>query len=140
MALSTVDATIPSPAPVTGSRELSRIAAELVDKPSLWWPHVRYKRSARFYTRVSAGDTFEAWLLTWLPGQSTGLHDHGGSSGAFVVVKGVLTETTVSPDGAYGSSATSPTRAYERLAKPTSTMSRTAAASPRSACTSTRQP
>ena len=63
MALSTVDATIPSPAPVTGSRELSRIAAELVAKPSLWWPQVRYKRSARFYTRVCAGDSFEAWRI-----------------------------------------------------------------------------
>jgi predicted metal-dependent enzyme (double-stranded beta helix superfamily) len=101
MALSTLDPTISSLPPVTGSRELSRIAAELVGEPSLWWPHVRYMRSNRFYTRVCASDSFEAWLLTWLPGQATGLHDHGGSSGAFVVVKGVLTETTVSPDGAY---------------------------------------
>jgi predicted metal-dependent enzyme (double-stranded beta helix superfamily) len=86
--------------PANGSRELSRIAAQLVGEPWLWWPHVRYRAPDRFYTRVSASDSFEAWLLTWLPGQSTGLHDHGGSSGAFVVVKGVLTETTISPDGA----------------------------------------
>ena len=85
--------------PVTGSRELSRIAAQLVGQPSLWWPRVRYKAAGRFYTRISSSDSFEAWLLTWLPGQSTGLHDHGGSSGAFVVVKGILTETTISPDG-----------------------------------------
>jgi predicted metal-dependent enzyme (double-stranded beta helix superfamily) len=101
MALSTIDPSTSASPPVNGSRELSRIATELVGEPSLWWPHVRYKRSDRFYTRVCSGTSFEAWLLTWLPGQSTGLHDHGGSAGAFVVVKGVLTETTVSPDGAY---------------------------------------
>jgi predicted metal-dependent enzyme (double-stranded beta helix superfamily) len=87
--------------PATGSRELSRIAAQLVAEPWLWWPRVRYQASQRFYTRVCADETYEAWLLTWLPGQSTGLHDHGGSSGAFVVAKGVLTETTVSPDGGH---------------------------------------
>jgi predicted metal-dependent enzyme (double-stranded beta helix superfamily) len=40
----------------------------------------------------------EAWLLTWLPGQSTGLHDHGGSAGAFAVLDGVLDETVLVPD------------------------------------------
>jgi predicted metal-dependent enzyme (double-stranded beta helix superfamily) len=100
MALASVEDTTRAQ-PAAGSRELSRIAAQLVGEPWLWWPQVRYQESDRFYTRVCADDTYEAWLLTWLPGQSTGLHDHGGSSGAFVVVKGALTETTVTPDGAH---------------------------------------
>jgi hypothetical protein len=83
------------------ARDLSRIAAQLVAEPWLWWPRVRYQASQRFYTRVCADETYEAWLITWLPGQSTGLHDHGGSRGAFVVAKGVLTETTVSPAGGH---------------------------------------
>lgn len=37
----------------------------------------------------------QAWLLSWLPGQGTDLHDHGGSSGAFAVVRGALTERVV---------------------------------------------
>jgi predicted metal-dependent enzyme (double-stranded beta helix superfamily) len=37
------------------------------------------------------------WLLTWLPGQGTDLHDHGGSAGAFHVLTGSLTEDTVIP-------------------------------------------
>jgi predicted metal-dependent enzyme (double-stranded beta helix superfamily) len=34
------------------------------------------------------------WLLSWLPGQRTGFHDHCGSSGAFAVVAGELRERT----------------------------------------------
>ncbi|SES82853.1 hypothetical protein [Geodermatophilus poikilotrophus] len=30
----------------------------------------------------------QVWLLPWLPGQGTGLHDHGGSAGASAVVRG----------------------------------------------------
>jgi predicted metal-dependent enzyme (double-stranded beta helix superfamily) len=37
-------------------------------------------------------------VLTWLPGQSTGLHDHGGSAGAFAVLEGTLDESVVVPD------------------------------------------
>lgn len=35
------------------------------------------------------------WLLSWLPGQGTPLHDHGASAGAFLVVRGALTERVV---------------------------------------------
>ena len=37
-------------------------------------------------------DDFEVWLISWLPGQSTGFHDHGGAAGAFSVVWGSLDE------------------------------------------------
>jgi Cysteine dioxygenase type I len=100
MAQALVDNTVPE-TPAAGSRELSRIAGQLAAEPWLWWPHVRFEESGRFYTRVAGDESYEAWLLTWLPGQSTGLHDHGGSSGAFVVVTGALTETTVAPGGAH---------------------------------------
>jgi Cysteine dioxygenase type I len=83
------------PAGHVGPKELSRIAAQLVAEPWLWWPAVRYDEARRYYHRVVATATYEAWLLTWLPGQGTGLHDHGGASGAFVVAKGALEEVTV---------------------------------------------
>ena len=38
-------------------------------------------------------DDFEVWLISWLPGQSTGFHDHGVSAGAFGVVWGELDES-----------------------------------------------
>src|SRR5256886_4410330 len=52
----------------------------------------RFDRHERWYTRLVAADDHEAWLLTWLPGQGTDLHDHGGSAGAFTVRSGRLTE------------------------------------------------
>ena len=32
------------------------------------------------------------WLLSWLPGQGSGRHDHGASSGVLTVLEGELTE------------------------------------------------
>ena len=46
----------------------------------------------RYYVRLARQREFEAWLLTWLPGQGTDWHDHGGSAGAFMTLRGVLTE------------------------------------------------
>ena len=60
------------------------------------WPPVRFDPVDRWYARITATEEYEVWLLTWLPGQGTNLHDHGGSSGAFVVAAGTLTEETVS--------------------------------------------
>jgi len=34
-------------------------------------------------------------VISWLPGQATGFHDHGGSAGAFAVVWGTLMERRV---------------------------------------------
>ncbi len=57
------------------------------------WPGlVRYTPGERWYQRVQQGDNHEVWLLSWLPGQGTGFHDHCGSAGAFTVVHGELRE------------------------------------------------
>jgi predicted metal-dependent enzyme (double-stranded beta helix superfamily) len=60
------------------------------------WPLApRFDPVTRWYHRLSeAPAAHEVWLLSWLPGQATDLHDHGGSAGAFVVVAGTLTEHT----------------------------------------------
>ncbi|BCL17135.1 cysteine dioxygenase [Micromonospora sagamiensis] len=56
---------------------------------------VRFDPAQRWYARLASGPDHEVWLLTWLPGQGTDLHDHGGSAGAFLVVSGALTEEVV---------------------------------------------
>lgn len=77
------------------------IALRLGANRSLWQGLVRYDATSRYYARLAAEPDYEAWLLTWLPGQGTEWHDHGGSAGAFVVLAGVLTEerAEIRPDG-----------------------------------------
>ncbi|TDC41224.1 cysteine dioxygenase family protein [Micromonospora sp. KC213] len=63
--------------------------------PAAWPVPLRFDPTARWYARLAATGTHQVWALSWLPGQGTGLHDHGGSQGAFLVVAGELTELTV---------------------------------------------
>lgn len=63
--------------------------------PNSWPLAPRFDPVRRWYHRIAQQPDFEVWLLSWLPGQGTDLHDHGDSSGAFQVVSGTLTEFTV---------------------------------------------
>ncbi len=59
------------------------------------WEHlVEYDATTRWYHRLSTGPGYEVWLLSWVPGQGSGLHDHGRSSGVLTVLDGTLTERT----------------------------------------------
>jgi predicted metal-dependent enzyme (double-stranded beta helix superfamily) len=71
---------------------LAEIVTGLAAAEELWRPHVRHDRHERARVRLLATPVYEVWLLGWTPGQSVGLHDHGGSNGAFIVVDGTLTE------------------------------------------------
>ena len=70
--------------------------------PDSWPVAPRFNAVDRWYHRLAQEPDHEVWLLTWLPGQGTDLHDHGGSAGAFTVLSGSLTEDTVATgaDGA----------------------------------------
>ena len=73
------------------------VAAEYAAEPEQWPVAPRFNPVDRWYHRLDSTPDYEVWLLTWLPGQGTDLHDHGGSAGAFQVVSGSLTEDTVLP-------------------------------------------
>jgi hypothetical protein len=49
----------------------------------------------RSWVLLAVTDLFEAWAIGWPPGGGIELHDHGLSSGAVVVARGILTETSV---------------------------------------------
>lgn len=83
--------------------EPSQLAAHvrrLTAAPAEWVTRVRLHPEGRWYERISSADGYEVWLISWLPGQSTGFHDHGGSAGAFGVVWGALDECVVPGTGA----------------------------------------
>ncbi|WP_441249232.1 cysteine dioxygenase [Kitasatospora sp. McL0602] len=71
---------------------LRQIVQELAERPEGWLHRVRLAAGERWYERIALADDYEVWLISWLPGQSTGFHDHGGSRGAFVVALGELEE------------------------------------------------
>ncbi|MFG2682573.1 cysteine dioxygenase [Streptomyces sp. NPDC048392] len=59
------------------------------------WEHlVRYDATTRWYHRLRTGPGYDVWLLSWVPGQGSGRHDHGPSSGVWTVLEGTLTERT----------------------------------------------
>jgi hypothetical protein len=74
------------------ARDLGGLAEHYAGRPLT----PRFDDTQRWYQRLAAADDHEVWLLTWLPGQGTDLHDHGGSAGAFTVLDGCLVEQTPS--------------------------------------------
>jgi len=75
-----------------GPAELAQIALRIADRPGQWLSLVRYDTARRWYQRLARDEEHEIWLLSWLPGQHTGFHDHGTSAGAFAVARGFLCE------------------------------------------------
>jgi len=80
------------------SGAVSRTPEELANIVSLfassdgWMDRVRLRSEDRWYKRLYHGPDHDIWAISWMPGQSTGFHDHGESSGAFVIATGILEE------------------------------------------------
>jgi predicted metal-dependent enzyme (double-stranded beta helix superfamily) len=75
------------------------LARQLAADTAAWRQRVRYDPTSRWYDRLRTGPGYEVWLLSWLPGQGTGLHGHGRSSGVLTVLDGELTEHVAASDG-----------------------------------------
>jgi quercetin dioxygenase-like cupin family protein len=69
-----------------------RIALDIAAHRDRWAHLLRYDPEVRFSALVERTEDQEIWLMSWLPGQHTDLHDHAGATGAFTVVSGSLTE------------------------------------------------
>lgn len=87
--------------------EFVGLARSIAADRSQWAPLIQYDATTRWYHRLlsvpqalgsaQAGETplgYEVWLLSWVPGQGSGLHDHGLSCGVLTVLDGELTERT----------------------------------------------
>jgi predicted metal-dependent enzyme (double-stranded beta helix superfamily) len=89
----------PTEQQVLTPRQLAAEVRRLTSTPAEWVTRVRLDPEGRWYEQIRVDDALELWLISWLPGQSTGFHDHGGANGAFGVVWGELDEY-VAPRGA----------------------------------------
>lgn len=77
--------------PVGDLAQLTRLL--VADLPDDLRRHARHDAIDRWYLRLALTEHVEVWLLTWTPDQGTKPHDHGGASGSYTVLDGVLTET-----------------------------------------------
>ncbi|MGQ0837518.1 cysteine dioxygenase [Actinokineospora sp.] len=87
------------------------IARQYAEDRSRWRELLRYDPDVRFVALVDRTDELEVWLMSWLPGQSTDLHDHAQAAGAFTVVCGTLTERV-----ARGASGERPSKVLHQVA------------------------
>ncbi|MDQ2586130.1 cysteine dioxygenase [Saccharothrix yanglingensis] len=78
-------------------RELTSTVANELTTPLL--EILRYDRERRWWARLGLTGGVELWLLSWLPGQGTEPHDHGGAAGSFTVLTGELSEEYRYPGG-----------------------------------------
>jgi hypothetical protein len=55
-------------------------------------PESGVPRDDRWFARLHGDDEVDVWLISWVPGHRTELHDHGGSLGALTLLSGSLDE------------------------------------------------
>lgn len=71
---------------------LERLVRRLADRPDLWQPLVVVDRERRRYELLYEDQRVDIWVLSWMPGQRTGFHDHDRSGVGLVCVQGELDE------------------------------------------------
>lgn len=86
--------TVALPVPLKTAHPVRIALSTARDRPR--WAHLlRYDPDQRYSALVERNAEYEIWLLSWLPGQHTDLHDHSGVTGAFTVVSGMLSERVI---------------------------------------------
>jgi rhodanese-related sulfurtransferase len=84
----------PSDAVSKTPKELANIVSRFASSDG-WLDRVQLRADRRWYERLYHSPAYDLWAISWMPGQSTGFHDHGASSGAFVLASGILEEHRV---------------------------------------------
>src|SRR3954468_6079683 len=72
--------------------ELCTVVRSVAAQREAWREPLVFDPLGRWSRLLYADDQYDVWILTWLPGQGTDLHDHDTSAGAFTVLRGSLVE------------------------------------------------
>jgi hypothetical protein len=72
--------------------ELEHVAGEVAARPDLWRDLVVDSPDRRWWLVLYRSANYEVRLLSWEIDQTSDWHDHGGSSGGYLVLDGSLEE------------------------------------------------
>ncbi len=78
------------------AEDLHALVRDLAADPEAWEPLARHDPDQRGAALLRRDGEVEVWVLSWLPGQDTGYHDHGGSTAAIYVTQGEIREERLS--------------------------------------------
>jgi hypothetical protein len=90
-ALSSIDEFAPHDGILTAG-ELESMACAIAERPDVWQPLACADSEQRRYELVYEDERMDAWVLSWMPGQGTGFHDHYISSVGLAVAAGAIRE------------------------------------------------
>src|SRR6478736_6287839 len=74
------------------SEELEDVAGRIGAERGIWEPLVRVDGERRRFELIYEDERMDAWVLSWMPGQGTGFHDHDISSVGLSVASGCVRE------------------------------------------------
>ncbi|NRQ49494.1 cysteine dioxygenase family protein [Aeromicrobium sp. YC3-14] len=94
--MSPMSARRPTVAPLSLA-DLAALTSTVADEVRAGLHEVHADAQSRWHVRLRCDDQVDVWLISWTEDQGTQLHDHGGSSGAFTVVSGELSEAVWTP-------------------------------------------
>ena len=72
--------------------DLEQIAIAIRDRPELWEPLLVLDAHRRRYRLLFEDERTDIWVLCWMPGQSTGFHDHDASDVGIAIAQGMVLE------------------------------------------------
>ena len=90
-ALASLDGIVPHDG-LLSPDELESVACTIADGRDIWEPLARRDPEHRCYELVYEDERMDAWVLSWMPGQGTGFHDHHISGVGLCVAQGTVRE------------------------------------------------
>ena len=73
-------------------KQLDSLVQGIVARPDLWRPLTVRAVDRRRYRLLYEDGRVDVWVLSWMPGQGTGFHDHESSGVGLAVAQGMIVE------------------------------------------------
>ena len=77
--------------------ELASSCRDLAARPDLWEPLIVSDRARRRYRLLFEDRRLDVWVLSWMPGQATGYHDHCASNVALTALRARCSSVSSAP-------------------------------------------